>query len=134
MCYGPDWGDQRLREALAQWLTRFYTTPEPINTDRLTITGGASQNLACILQTFTDPVYTRNIWIIVPAYMLAFRIFADSGFGRKLRAVPEDEEGLEIGYLRASIEKSEKAAQSDGNNEPVNHTSCHHAAMTDVVL
>jgi DNA-binding transcriptional MocR family regulator len=120
MCYGPDWGDERLQNSLAKWLTAFYSRSEPIDKDRITITGGASQNLGCILQTFTDPAYTRNIWIIAPAYMLAFRIFDDSGFSKKLRAIPEDDEGLDVEYLRAAIAKSEEEAQSKGNTEPVN--------------
>lgn len=74
--------------------------------------------MACILQTFTDPGYTRNIWIVAPAYMLAFRIFGDAGFEKKLRAVPEDAEGLDVTYLRKAIEKSEKEAQANGNSEP----------------
>lgn len=116
--YGPDRGDQLLRESLAQWLTGFYSAPQPIHVGRITITGGASQNLACLLQTFTDPGYTRNIWFIAPAYMLAFRIFGDAGFERKLRAVPEDPEGLDVAYLRQAIQASEKDAQARGNNEP----------------
>jgi DNA-binding transcriptional MocR family regulator len=103
------------------WLTEFYSDhiQEPIGADRIAITGGASQNLACLLQTFTDPEYTRNIWIVAPAYFLAFRIFNDSGFGSKLRSVPEDEEGLNIEYLRKEIAASEKAAQTKGNSKPV---------------
>lgn len=50
--------------------------------------------------------------------MLAFRIFGDAGFEKKLRAVPEDAEGLDVTYLRQAIEKSEKDAQEKGNNEP----------------
>jgi DNA-binding transcriptional MocR family regulator len=50
--------------------------------------------------------------------MLAFRIFGDAGFEKKLRAVPEDEEGLDVAYLRTAIEKSEKEAQANGNDEP----------------
>ncbi|TID18037.1 PLP-dependent transferase [Venturia nashicola] len=117
--YGPDWGDQLLRQSLAESLTHFYSSPNPIDVGRITITGGASQNLACILQTFTDPAYTRNIWFIAPAYMLAFRIFADAGFEKKLRAVPEDAQGLDLPYLRQAIEQSEKEAQAKGNNEPL---------------
>lgn len=116
--YGPDWGDQLLRESLAKWLTDFYTSQEAIDVGRITITGGASQNLACILQTFTDPGYTRNVWILSPAYMLAFRIFGDAGFEKKLRAVPEDEEGLDVAYLRQAMEKSEHDAQAMRNHEP----------------
>jgi DNA-binding transcriptional MocR family regulator len=113
-----DWGDDRLRVALSTWLADFYSPPGGIDKERITITGGASQNLGCLLQTFTDPVYTRNIWIVAPTYMLAFRIFDDSGFGTKLRAIPEDEEGLDIETLRAEIKKSEEAAIAKGNTAP----------------
>ncbi|KAJ4373194.1 Valine--pyruvate aminotransferase [Neocucurbitaria cava] len=118
MCYGPDAGDSRLRRNVASWLTKFYEPSEPVSEERICITGGASQNLACLLQVFTDPVYTRNVWIVAPAYMLSFRIFEDAGFHKKLRAVPEDEEGIDIEYLRREIEKSEAKAQKDNNNTP----------------
>ncbi|KAF2194499.1 PLP-dependent transferase [Zopfia rhizophila CBS 207.26] len=118
MLYGPDAGDTRLRKNVASWLTNFYQPPKPIPLERITITGGASQNLACLLQVFTDPVYTRNVWIVSPSYMLAFRIFDDSGFHRKLRAVPEDDEGIDIDFLKKEIRRSEDRARADGNNEP----------------
>jgi hypothetical protein len=51
--------------------------------------------------------------------MLAFRIFDDSGFAKKLRAVPEDNEGIDIEFLKKEIKKSEDKAQQEGNNEPV---------------
>ncbi|KAF2423798.1 PLP-dependent transferase [Tothia fuscella] len=119
MLYGPDWGDERLRVAIASWLSDFYNPAGSIHKDRITVTGGASQNLGCILQTFTDPEYTRNIWIVSPAYMLAFRIFDDSGFSKKLRAVPEDEEGVDIEFLRREIKKSEDDAMAKGNTKPL---------------
>ncbi|KAH9872285.1 hypothetical protein IAQ61_005120 [Plenodomus lingam] len=118
MCYGPDAGDPRLRRNVASWLTKFYQPAEPVNMDRICITGGASQNLACLLQSFTDPVYTRNVWIVAPAYMLSFRIFEDAGFHKKLRAVPEDEEGIDIDFLRREIRKSEEKANAEGNDKP----------------
>ncbi|KAF2469871.1 PLP-dependent transferase [Lindgomyces ingoldianus] len=118
MLYGPDPGDPRLRKNVASWLTNFYQPLAPIPPERITITGGASQNLACLLQVFTDPIYTRNVWIVSPAYMLAFRIFDDSGFHQKLRAVPEDEEGINIEFLKKEIRKSEDKASADGNNAP----------------
>ncbi|KAF2874131.1 pyridoxal phosphate-dependent transferase [Massariosphaeria phaeospora] len=118
MLYGPDPGDDRLRKHVASWLTGFYQPSDPIKEARITITGGASQNLACLLQVFTDPVYTRNVWIVAPAYMLAFRIFDDSGFQTKLRAVPEDHGGIDIDFLKREIRKSEDKAISEENNEP----------------
>ncbi|KAF1947420.1 PLP-dependent transferase [Clathrospora elynae] len=117
MCYGPDSGDPRLRKNVAQWLTSFYQPPDPVSEERICISGGASQNLACLLQDFTDPVYTRNVWIVAPAYMLAFRIFEDAGFHKKLRAVPEDDEGIDMEFLRSQIRKSEDKAISENNNE-----------------
>lgn len=122
--YGPEQGDPRLRKNVASWLSKFYGTADPISEDRVCITGGASQNLACLLQVFTDPAYTRNVWIVAPAYMLSFNIFKDSGFNDKLRAVPEDPEGLDIEYLRWEIRKSEHKAKIAGNNKPVSHAKC----------
>lgn len=112
--YGPDAGYEPARVAIAKWLTESYATPAPIPADRLCITGGASQNLGCLLNVYTDPEYTRNVWIIAPAYFLSFRIFEDAGFAGKLRAVPEDGEGLDIAFLEREIEKSEQNAQGEG--------------------
>jgi DNA-binding transcriptional MocR family regulator len=117
--YGDDEGYLPLRQSLANWLTKFYAPQESINVKRITISGGASQNLASILQTFTDPLYTRNVWIVAPAYYLAFRIFNDSGFEGRLKAVPEDEEGIDIEFLRSRIQQSEQRAIDEGNSEPV---------------
>jgi DNA-binding transcriptional MocR family regulator len=119
--YGPDEGYQPLREEIARWLTSFYHPRDAIKADRICITGGASQNLACILQTFTDPVYTRNVWMIAPTYYLACRIFDDSGFAGKLKGIPEDEEGADVDVLLKHIAQSERKALRDGNIEPVRY-------------
>ncbi|KAF1914490.1 pyridoxal phosphate-dependent transferase [Ampelomyces quisqualis] len=118
MCYGPDAGDPRLRKHVASWLTNFYQPKDAIPEERVCITGGASQNLACLLQVYTDPAYTRNVWVVAPAYMLSCRMFEDAGFHQKLRAVPEDNEGIDMEYLRQEIKKSEEKANAEGNNEP----------------
>lgn len=115
--YGADEGYLPLRKTIAQWLTRFYSH-DPISYKRIAISGGASQNLACVLQTFTDPLYTRNIFIVAPAYYLSFRIFTDSGFDEKLKAVPEDDEGVDVDFLRKAIQQSEQKAIDEGNLEP----------------
>lgn len=122
MCYGPDEGDPRLRKNIAAWLTEFYQPRDAVSVERICITGGASQSLACLLQDYTDPEYTRNVWIVAPAYMLSFRIFEDSGFHEKMRAIPEDEEGIDIHFLRDEIEKSEHRALMEGNTKPVSHS------------
>ena len=119
MQYGPDAGYEPLREQIAAWLTDFYDAPQTISPKRICITGGASQNLACVLQLFTDPVYTRHVWMVSPTYFLACPIFEDSGFHGRLRSVPEDQEGLDIDFLRNALQVSEDEASSQGNNEPV---------------
>jgi DNA-binding transcriptional MocR family regulator len=53
--YRPDDGFIPLREKIAAWLTHFYQPKQPITTERICLSGGASQNPACILDTFTDP-------------------------------------------------------------------------------
>lgn len=117
--YGPDEGYHPLRQHVAEWLTSFYRPREPVTQDRICITGGASQNLACILQVFTDPAFTRNIWMVAPTYYLACRIFDDAGFAGRLRAVPEDEEGIDIKFLERGLKETEERAIAEGNNEPV---------------
>ncbi|GME28623.1 aminotransferase [Neofusicoccum parvum] len=118
LLYGPDPGDPGARKSIAAWLTDFYHPSEPVTDDRITVTGGASQNLGCVLQFFTDPIFTRNIWISSPAYFLAFPIFEDAGFHRKLRSVPENGGGVDVDFLRQEITKSEEKAKRDGNTEP----------------
>ena len=119
LLYGDDPGYEPLRKRIASWLTQFYQPLSPIPAERLCITGGASQNLACILQVFSDPLFTRNVWMVSPTYFLACRIFEDSGFHGRLRSVPEDEEGLDAAYLRRELQKSEEKARAEGNTVPV---------------
>lgn len=119
LAYGPDDGYLPLREELAKWLTSFYRPKEAIEAGRICITGGASQNLACLLQTFTDPIYTRNVWMVAPTYFLAYRIFDDAGFAGKARGVPEDEQGVDVEFLSQELRKSEERAREDLNLEPV---------------
>ena len=105
--YGPDAGYQPLREGLARWLTRHYKQESEPDYERICITGGASQNLACILQGFTDPAYTRAIWCAAPCYHLACPILEDAGFKGRLRASPEDEDGIDLRILEDKILASE---------------------------
>ncbi|MCJ1413022.1 hypothetical protein MMC19_007123 [Ptychographa xylographoides] len=119
LLYGPLPGIDSLRTRVAAYLTRFYKPEQPIGPERICISGGASQNLACIIQVFSDPIYTRNVWMVSPTYFLACRVFEDSGFQGKLRAVPEDEEGIDIDFLRRRLQQSEKEAAAKGNTKPV---------------
>ncbi|KAJ3577408.1 hypothetical protein NPX13_g3157 [Xylaria arbuscula] len=100
--YGDDPGYEPLRQALATWLHAHYSVDR--DPERICISGGASQNLTCILSSFTGPVATRAIWCVNPTYHLVFGIFEDAGFGDRIRAFPEDDdrpgvEALEKGLL-----------------------------------
>ena len=114
--YGPDEGYEPLRRHIAEWLSDFYKPAAPVSPRRICISGGASQDLACILQVFTDPMYTRNVWMVAPTYYLACRIMDDSGFAGRLRGIPEDEGGIDLRVLRQELEAAEAARE--GNSRP----------------
>ncbi|ERT00834.1 hypothetical protein HMPREF1624_02067 [Sporothrix schenckii ATCC 58251] len=104
--YGPDAGFQLLRELLASYLSRIFSVyGVPNDPSRICITGGASQNAACILQSFTDPAYTACIWVSAPCYFLMCPIFEDSGFAGRLRAVPEDDKGTDVEALERGFQE-----------------------------
>lgn len=107
--YGADEGYQPLRQGLASWLGRHYgVLPDP---DRICITGGASQNLACILQSFSDAHFTRAVWAVTPVYHLAVPIFEDAGFAGRVKAAPEDDDGVNVEALEQRIQALEKEEQ-----------------------
>lgn len=115
LIYGPDLGYAPFRESVAEWLTLFYQPPSgTIPIDRIAITGGASQNLASILQVFSDPNTTRRIWMVEPTYFLACTIFQDAGFAGRLRGVPENEHGIDIEFLKKELMKFEYEASQNG--------------------
>ena len=117
--YAPDDGWMSLRSNIAQCLTSFYQPKDAISPHRICISGGASQNLACLTQTFTDPSYTRAILMVSPTYHLACRIFEDGGFGGRLVAVPEDDGGIDIEFMSRRLDQLESQAVADGKTTPV---------------
>jgi DNA-binding transcriptional MocR family regulator len=105
LIYGPDAGYEPLRHSIAKWLTSIYGRGSEHPPDRTCVTGGTSGNLDNVLARFTGPGYTRTIWMVEPCYFLACPIFMDNGFQGMMRGVPEDDEGLDIDFLRASLER-----------------------------
>ncbi|KAI4184098.1 MAG: hypothetical protein LQ348_004597 [Seirophora lacunosa] len=107
LLYGPDPGYGPLRKGISDWLSRFYRLPYPSNPNRICITGGASQNLACLLQVFSDPLYTSFIWQVSPTYFKVCPIFEDNAFHGRLRSVPEDDEGIDVDFLKLRLQEAD---------------------------
>ncbi|KAH7127903.1 pyridoxal phosphate-dependent transferase [Dactylonectria estremocensis] len=120
LIYGPNRGSIPLRKEVAQWLgSTYHKDPQAIDEGRVCIAGGASQNLANTLLRFTDPTYTRCIWMVEPTYFLACPVFEDCGFIGKLRGVPEDNQGIDLNFLRAALAENEADfARTGGSNVP----------------
>jgi DNA-binding transcriptional MocR family regulator len=114
LVYGPDAGYEPLRRSIATWLSSIYGRGSKLSSDRVCITNGASGNLDNVLARFTEPGYTRAIWMVEPCYFLACPIFMDNGFQDMMKGVPEDEEGLDIEFLRNGLEQSSKDGPTDG--------------------
>ncbi|TVY53571.1 Uncharacterized protein LSUE1_G010204, partial [Lachnellula suecica] len=108
LLYGLSAGYNGLRYKVSQWLTENYKPRDRITPDRILISCGASHNLASILQMFSDPLYTRGIWMIEPTYFLACDIFANAGFQGRLHGVPEDDEGVDVEFLRSALRKEDR--------------------------
>ena len=101
--YGPDLGFPPLRQSLAEWLSAHHGVHAP-DPERICITGGASQNVARICQSFSDPGVTRCVWLVRPVYFLACGIFEDAGFAGRLKGVPEGEGGVDVAWLEKEME------------------------------
>lgn len=109
--YGAGQGEVHLRTNIADWLTDEYRPQAgTISPERILVTNGASNGLATILQKFTDPGYTRTIWMVEPTYHLACPIFRDSGFADRIRAVPEGQKGVDLKCLKEALEDSDRKA------------------------
>lgn len=123
--YGAGQGDAALRSHIASWLTDEYApNAGPISPERILVSNGASNGLATILQKFADPSsgQTRTVWMVEPTYHLAAAIFRDAGFigSQRIRAAPEGPNGgVDLAFLRAGLEESERFAGGEGEEEDV---------------
>lgn len=117
--YGPDPGHEPLREQLAAYLSRsFAAHGTPNDPERICVTGGASQSMANLMLSFSDPDYTLAVWIGAPCYHLACAIYDDAGFSGRLRAVPEDAEGIDLVRLEKGFVEAEAEAKAKAKTGP----------------
>ncbi|KAI0144418.1 pyridoxal phosphate-dependent transferase [Xylariaceae sp. FL1272] len=118
--YGTSRGYAPLRKGIARWLGKLYRNDEnSIDEGRICVAGGASQHLSNILLRFTDPSYTRNVWMVEPTYFLACPIMEDCGFIGRLRGVPEDDEGIDLIFLKSALDDAEAQwVKNGGSSNP----------------
>jgi DNA-binding transcriptional MocR family regulator len=109
LIYGPDAGYEPLRRSIAAWLTSIYGCGSELSFDRVCVTNGASGNLDNVLARFTEPGYTQSIWMVEPCYFLACPIFMDNGFQGMMKGVPEDDEGLDVEFLRQGLVDADRS-------------------------
>ncbi|KAK4494409.1 hypothetical protein PRZ48_014707 [Zasmidium cellare] len=109
LLYGPGKGHPPLCESLAEWLTGVYKpSAGAVEASRICITNGASGSLANMMLEFSDPTYTRRIFMVEPTYFLACPIFEDTGFQGKLQGIPENgADCIDIDFLREQLKKAE---------------------------
>jgi DNA-binding transcriptional MocR family regulator len=101
-------------------LGQAYDLPEDADrTARICVTGGASQSIACILQSYTDPSATLAVWVVAPCYFLACPIIEDAGFAGKMKAVQEDDEGIDLDWLAAEMSRLEEEKDVRARREAV---------------
>jgi DNA-binding transcriptional MocR family regulator len=99
--YGDPAGPVALRQQVATSLSAFYGTSNAA--DEICITAGSSQGLSTVLQVLADPLHTKCVWLVAPCFHLVCRVFEDAGFAGKLRAVPETQAGIDLGYLERAM-------------------------------
>lgn len=109
LLYGPGKGHPPLCESLAEWLTGvFKPTAGPTDASQICITNGASGSLANVMLKFSDPTYTRRVFMVEPTYFLACPIFEDTGFSGKLQGIPENgADCIDIELLRRELKKAD---------------------------
>lgn len=104
--YGAGLGRPSLRDLIGKWLNDFYLPAAgSIPGARIGETNGASNGLATILQKFTDPVYTRAVWMVEPTYFLACPIFRDAGLAGRIRGTPEGPDGVDLDFLASELQR-----------------------------
>ncbi|EED17104.1 hypothetical protein TSTA_021610 [Talaromyces stipitatus ATCC 10500] len=85
MLYGPNIGDPALRKGVAEWHSRLYCLRSPPSTN-------------------PDAPEPKPISSdLEPTYFLAYRFFEDAGFQGRLVGVPEDDDGVDVEFLRAQM-------------------------------
>ncbi|CZT16239.1 related to aromatic amino acid aminotransferase and related proteins [Ramularia collo-cygni] len=132
--YGPSQGYAPLRNEIAKWLSDVYAlSAEPTEASRICVTNGASASLANVVLKFTDPSYTRRVFMVEPTYFLACPIFEDCGFRGRLQGVPEgSQDGIDLDFLLNELSKTE--SESGWPDQPATKTGVSYPHVYKYVL
>lgn len=101
--YGVLAGDGRFLDSLATFLSRGYDAD--VSAQELFVTSGNSQGLDLSSLVFAESGDT--VFVEEPSYFLAFQIFRDHGLN--IVGIPIDNDGIDIGALRAALEQHKPA-------------------------
>ncbi|CEP63052.1 2-aminoadipate transaminase LALA0_S07e01332g [Lachancea lanzarotensis] len=121
LVYGSDPGAQWVRNAVCKLSNEAFQleNDEKVKSrpDSITLTSGASYGMLNLLLQTTLPHtgYTRQAFVVTPTYFLINEAFIDAGFGGKISAIREKDDGLDLQTLQELLE------HFDGLYERENH-------------
>ena len=108
--YGPDLGNLEVRRLISQWNDRLFKLEKPTDPDCINLTNGASFGLMNALLQCTTPLHniTKRVFMVSPTYFLINSVFIDNGFGGKLSAIEEFQDGqIDLKRLEHELAKIE---------------------------
>lgn len=93
--YGTDPGNLQVRRIIAKWNDQNFKLPTPTDPDCINLDSGASYGVMNLLSQFASPQngVTRRAFLVSPTYFLINSAFIDAGFGGKLTAVRQLDDG-----------------------------------------
>ncbi|RPA97984.1 PLP-dependent transferase [Choiromyces venosus 120613-1] len=117
-------GTSKLRGVVANWLSTYYAPDGgTIGEERIAVTTGIEEGaLVGILGRFTDPVYTRVVWAVLPAEVEWLKgIARDAGLDGKFRTLPEGNngQGIDVEMFQIALQEEEDRALASRNVRPV---------------
>ncbi|KAH0610486.1 uncharacterized protein H6S33_012013 [Morchella sextelata] len=104
--YASEMGNKDVRGEIGKWTSERYGLKEEIGLERILMTSGASFGLMNVLMHCTSPItgYTKQAFLISPAYFLAAKIFEDAGFTGKLTAIASTATSIDFAALRRHLQ------------------------------
>lgn len=119
--YGPDLGNYEVRSLISKWNDRLFKLEKPTDPNCINLTNGASFGIMNALLQCTTPLnnITKRIFLVSPTYFLINSCFIDNGYGNKLSAIKEDDDGeIDLVELEKQLVEIESKTPSKRNLTP----------------